>query len=160
MVFHGVYGQPPSYGLRDYLIAPVSANDPMYRANGRENFTNDEEMITQISILSGPDVLGTDPEEIGPVTNSLITNRSLIWDKIVAIFQVSDAWKYLKPAKEHCDGRLGFRLIYKHYLGTINIDHMVDGAEKKLYQCSYTGEKRNGAFEKYATLHKEQQNIL
>ena len=37
---------------------------------------------------------------------------------------------------------------------------MTYGLEKKLTQCSYTGEKRNWTFEKYATLHKEQHNIL
>ena len=45
-------------------------------------------------------------------------------------------------------------LIYNHYMGASNIYHMVDGAEKKLDQCSYTGEKRNWTFEKYSTLHK------
>ena len=34
------------------------------------------------------------------------------------------------------------------------------GAEKKLDQCTNTGEKRNWTFEKYNTLHKEQHNIL
>ena len=33
-VFCGVYRQPLSYGLRDDLVAPVAAYDPMYRANG------------------------------------------------------------------------------------------------------------------------------
>ena len=37
---------------------------------------------------------------------------------------------------------------------------MEDGADKKLAQCSYTEEKRNWTFEKYATLHKEHYNIL
>ena len=41
-VFRGVYGQPLSYGLRDYLIAPVAARDPTYRENGSKYFTHDE----------------------------------------------------------------------------------------------------------------------
>ena len=36
---------PISYGLRDDLIAPVFASDPMYRANGSKYFTYDEKMI-------------------------------------------------------------------------------------------------------------------
>ena len=117
-------------------------------------------MISQGLIVSGPVVLGTDRKEIGTFTNSFITDRVLIWDKMVAIFQGSDAWTYLKTDKNHCDGRLGLRLIYNHYLGPINIDHMEAGAEKKIAQCSYTGEKRNNTFEKYATLHKEHHNVL
>ena len=125
------------------MISPVSASDPTYRANGSEYFTHDEEMIAQGSVLSGPAVLGTDPEEIGPFTDSLITNIALIWDKMVAMFQGSDVWTCPNTAKNHRDGRLGFRIIYNHYLGPRNIDHMEAVVEKNLVQCSYTGEKRN-----------------
>ena len=48
-------------------------------------------MIARVSILSGPEVLGTDPGKTGPFTDSFINDRALIWDKMVAIFQVSDA---------------------------------------------------------------------
>ena len=91
-------------------------------------------------ILSGHPVLGTDPEEIGPFTESFVTNRAFIWDKMVAIFQGLGAWTYLKRDKKHCDGRLLFRFIYNHYLGPRNIYNMAAGAYKKLSQCSYTGE--------------------
>ena len=73
------------------MIDPVAANDPMYRANGSKYFTHDEEMIARGSIISGPAVLGTNHEEIVPFTDSFITNRTLIWDNMVSIFQVSDA---------------------------------------------------------------------
>ena len=96
-------------------------------------------MIARGSILSGPAVLGTDPEEIVSFNDSFITNISLIWYKMIAIFQGLDGWTYLKPANKHCDGRLGLRLIYNHYLCPIKIDHVAAGAEKKLAQCSYIG---------------------
>ena len=142
------------------MIAQVSANDPTYRANGRKYFTHDEEMIARGFILSGPAVIGTDPEEIGPFTDPFITNRALIWDKMVAIFQGPDAWTHLKSAKKHRDGRPGFRIIYNHYLSPRNIDQMAAGAEKKLFQYSYTGERMNWTFDKCATLHKEKHNLL
>ena len=100
--------------MRDDFISPVAADDPTYRDNGSEYFTHDEEMIAQGSILSGPAVLETNPEDIGTFTNSLITYRALIWDNMVKIFQGLDAWTYLKPATKHCDGILVFRLIYNH----------------------------------------------
>ena len=62
-LFCGVDGQPLRYGLMDDLIDPVAANDPTYRNNGIEYFTHDEEMIARGSILSGPEVLGADPED-------------------------------------------------------------------------------------------------
>ena len=158
--FHGVYGQPLRYGLREDLIATVAAHDTTYRDNLSRYFTHNEEMIAQGSILSGHAVLGTDPEEIGPFTDSFINERELTWDKMVATLHGSDAWTYFKPVNKHCDVRLGFRLIYNNYLGPRDINHMADSAEKKLAQCSNTEEKRNRTFEKYITLHKEQNNIL
>ena len=62
---------------------------------------------------------------------------------MVAIFQGSDAWKYLKPANKNCYGRLGLGLSYNHYLVPSNTDHMAYSAEKKIVQCSYIREKRN-----------------
>ena len=79
-------------------------------------------------------MLETDPEEIIPFTDSFITYRALIWENMVAIFQVLDAWTYLKPDKKHRDGGLGFRLIYNHYLVPSNINHMSAGTEKNLAQ--------------------------
>ena len=86
-VFHEVYGQPLIYGLSYDLIAPVAAHATTYHTNGSDYFTHNEEMIDRESIISGHAVLGTDPEEIGSFTDTFITNRALIWDKIVAIFQ-------------------------------------------------------------------------
>ena len=53
----------------------------------------------RVSILSGPAELGSDPENFGPFISSFITDRALIWYKMVAIFQGSDVWTYLKPSK-------------------------------------------------------------
>ena len=73
--------------MREDLIAPVAAHDTTYRTNGSEYFTHNKEMISQILIISGHAVLGTEPEEIGPFTDYFITNRALIWGKIDEIFQ-------------------------------------------------------------------------
>ena len=110
-------------------------------------------MIACGSILGGPAALGSDPEAVGPFTDSFITDRALSWYKMVEIFQGSYAWTYLNPTKKHHDEIMGYKLIYKHYLGPSKINHMAAGTVKKLAQCTYTGEKRNWTFEKYATLH-------
>ena len=60
-------------------------------------------------------------------------------------------WTYLKPAKKHSDGRMGYKIIYNYYLGQSKIYHMAAGVDRKLSQCTYTGEKKNWTFEKYAT---------
>ena len=65
------------------MITPVAASDPMYRNNGSEYFTHDEEMIAHGSIIIGPAVLGSDPEDVGPFTDLFI----FFWENIVTIFQ-------------------------------------------------------------------------
>ena len=141
------------------MISPAAVSDPKYWNNGSKYFTHDDEMIARGSILSGTAMLGTDPEDISPFTDYFITDRAFVWDKMVEIFQGLDACTYLKTDKKYRDGRLGFRFIYNHYLGTSNIYHMAAGAEKNITQCTYTGEEGNWTFEKYATLHKEEHNI-
>ena len=93
------------------MIALIATSDPNYHANGREYFTHDDNMIDRGSILSGHAVLGTDHEAVGPFIALSITDRALIWEKVVAIFQGSDAWTYLKPSKTHSDIRVGYKLI-------------------------------------------------
>ena len=89
------------------MITPVASSDTTYGANGSEYFTHNEEIIACGLILSGPAALVSDPEDVGPLTDSFITDRSLIWYKMVKIFQGSDTWTYLKPAKKHRDERMG-----------------------------------------------------
>ena len=86
----------------------TATSDPTHRANGSEYFTHDEDMINFGSIISGPEMFGSDPEDVGPFTDSFSTDRDLIWVKMVEIFQVSDDWTYLNPDKKHHDGRMGY----------------------------------------------------
>ena len=102
---------PLSYGLRDDFIAPVASSDPTYRDTGSEYFTHNEDMISRGSILSGPALLGTEPEEIGTFSDSLINDIVLICDNMFAILQGLEAWTYLKPAKNNRDGILGLSII-------------------------------------------------
>ena len=142
------------------MIPPVAASDPTHHAYGSKYFTHDDEMIACGSIFSGPAALRSDPEAVVKFTDSFIKDRELMWDNMVAIFQVLDAWAYLNPDKKHRYVRMGYKIIYNHYLGQSNIEHMAYGAEKKLDQCTYTGERRNCTFDKYATLHTEKHNTL
>ena len=48
-------------------------------------------MTAHGEIFSGLVVYGSDPESVGPFTNSFILYRALIWGQTVSIFQVSDA---------------------------------------------------------------------
>ena len=51
--FRGVYGKPLSYGLMYNLEPPAAASDPMYHANGSNDFTHAEDMISRGPILRG-----------------------------------------------------------------------------------------------------------
>ena len=125
------------------MIPLVAASDPTHRTNGSDYFTHDEDMIAHGYIISGPVALGSSPEAVGPFTDSFIIDRVLIWNKMVPISQRSDVWTYLKPSKKHSDGRMSLKLIYNHYLGPSNIDHMSAGVKNNIDQCTYIWEKRN-----------------
>ena len=97
------------------------ASDPTHCANGSEYFTHEEVMIAFGSIHSGPAVSGSDPKSVGPFTDSFITYRKMVCDKIVAIFQGSDACTSMKPSKKYSDVRMIYKLIYIHKLVPSNI---------------------------------------
>ena len=158
--FRGVDGHPLSYVFNKEMVPPPEADDPAYREPGSTYFTPDEEMLARAPMLSGPAVAGTDPEVVGPFNPSFITDRASVWDKMGSIFSGSPAWTHMKAAKKHRNGRLAERLIYDHYLGPSNIDHMASSCERKLAGASYRGETRGWSFEKFATLHQEQHNII
>ena len=85
------------------------------------------------------------PSVIKPITKlwNVICLRVVSSVKIWRQFSACPSLRQLKPDEKHRDGRLGFRIIYNHYLDLSNIDHMEAGVEKKLAQYIYTGEKRN-----------------
>ena len=89
----------------------ATTSDPTHRANGSEYFTHDEEMIYHGSIISGSAVFGSDPESVRTFTDSFITGRLLIWDKMFAIFQALDACTYMKPANNIFDRRMEYKLV-------------------------------------------------
>ena len=93
-------------------------------------------MITRGSILSGAMVVGSYHEAIGPFTGLFSTDIFLIWDKMVLIIQGTDEWTYLNPSNKHHGRMLGYKLIYKHYIGPNNIDHMADVTETNSDQCT------------------------
>ena len=110
------------------MIPPVSAVDPTHRTNSSKYFIYDEDMITRGSICSVPAALGSNPKAVGPFNDSFIIDIAVIFDKMVAMFQVSDGCTYLKLAKKQYIVRMGYKLIYNHYLVPSNIYHMADGA--------------------------------
>ena len=77
-----------------------------------------------------------------------------------AVFKQSVAWPHLKQAKKTEDGRYGYHLLYNHYLGSSNVDHMAAQAETVLATYVYKGEGPKFNFESYSTKHQEQHNIL
>ena len=127
---------------------------------GRKYFTIDEEIISRGPIIQGIQVAGTDHKNLDSFTNSYMSDRKRVWEKLCAIFQQSEAWTYYKAGKKYRDGRISFQLIYNHYLGPQHVGHMANKSEKILGTATYSGEKISWKFEKYATNQKEQNNIL
>ena len=156
----GVDNHPLGYVIRDQLIPTAAADDPTVRAAGSTYFTHDEELRARATIVDRPVVAGTDPEVIGPFSDTYIADRKKVYELLCSIFQNTTAWIYLKKAKKYQDGRMGYKILFNHYLGPNNVDHMASAAERALSNSSYSGERKGWNFEKLVTHQTEQHGIL
>ena len=158
--FRGVDDHPLSYVVRDVLTVPTMGSDPTMGAVGSEYTTHDQECIKRGAIIDPTGVPGADPEKDGPFTDTYLSDRMKLWRLGAGLFKNTEAWPYFKVGKKNEDGRKGFKSVWDHYLGPNNVDHMAASAEKLLASSSYQGEKKSWNFEKFATMHMEQHNIL
>ena len=99
-------------------------------------------------------------EADGPFADSFLTDRVTVWEKLMPIFQNHESWTYIKQARKAKNGRIAYRLVYAHYLGPNNVDHLAGKAENRLRSMVYCGETRKWNFERYVTEHKEQHIVL
>ena len=67
-----------------------------------------------------------------------------------------ELWMYFMPALCAYNGRASFFMFYDHCLGANNINNMASGAEYKLINVHYQGEKKRWTFEKYVSLQVDQ----
>lgn len=158
--FRGVDGHPLSYVIRDLLVPPGQNSDPTVGEANSEYLTYDEELIARGKIIDGTVAAGADPEKDGPFHASYIIDRSTVYDKLASLFKDTDVWPHMKGFKRRKDGRGCYRAAFNYTLGPNNVDHMASQAEKRLATVTYYGEKKNWNFDKYATEHKRQHNIL
>ena len=142
------------------LTVPTMGSDPTMGAVGSNYTTHDQECIKRGAIIDPTGVPGADPEKDGPFTDTYLSDRMKLWRLGAGLFKNTEAWPYFKVGKKNEDGRKGFKSVWDHYLGPNNVDHMAASAEKLLATSSYQGEKKSWNFEKFATMHMEQHNIL
>lgn len=158
--FRGVDNHPLSYVVRDDLEVPTMGGDPTMGTAGSKYTTHDQELIKRGAIIDPTGAPTTDPEKDGPFTDTYLSDRMKLWRHGASLFKNTEAWPYYKVGKKNEDGRMGSKSVWNHYLGPNNVDHMAASAEKLLAQSSYHGEKKSWNFEKFATMHMEQHNIL
>ena len=82
------------------------------------------------------------------------------FDKLAELTRGHECWTFIKPHVRARNGRAAYMAFKNRYLGPNNIGNMAETAEHKLINGTYRGEGRSLDFERYATLHKEQNTIL
>jgi uncharacterized membrane protein YgcG len=97
---------------------------------------------------------------VGAEDEDYLVDRGTVWDLIESITRNDPSWTYVKVAQTTRDGRMAYLALESHYLGPNNVNHQASKAEALLKSATYQGETRNWNFEKYASLHVEQFNIL
>jgi uncharacterized membrane protein YgcG len=144
----GCLGQtkiPLAYVIRAEIAVPAEATDPATNYNSKT-----DELIARAPIQ---DAGGGDNEHY-------LVDRGTVWDLIESITRNDASWTYVKVAQRTRNGRMGYLALESHYLGPNNVNHLASKAEATLKSTTYNGETRTWNFEKYASLHVEQFNIL
>ena len=135
-------------------------SDPTISTVRSKYTTHDQELIKCSAIINLTGVLSADPEKDGSFTNTYLSDRMKLWRFGASLFKNTEVWPYYKLSKKNENGNVGFKSVWNYYLGPNNVDHIAALAEKLLATSSYQEEKRSQNFEKFATMHMEQHNIL
>ena len=135
-------------------------SDPTMGAVRSKYTTHDQELIKCGAIIDLTRVPSTNQEKDGPFTDTYLSDRMKLQRFGASLFKNTEAWSYYKVEKKNKNSRVGFKSVLNHYLSPNNVDHIAASAEKLLATSSYQGEKRSWNFEKFATMHMEQHNIL
>jgi hypothetical protein len=158
--YRGIQGHPAKYVYRTELLPAAAGLNPAAGVVGSAYFTQDDKLIVRGPIHEMGAAVGPNAEMVGPFANAFLVDRAAVWEKVAEILLTSNSFAVIKSAKGSQNGRLTYQLLYAHYLGPNNVDHMASKAEKYLATSAYHGEKRTWTFEKYALLHLKQHQIL
>jgi uncharacterized membrane protein YgcG len=143
----GCLGQtkiPLAYVIRADIEVPAEAADPATNYSSRI-----DELIARAPIGA-----------VGAENENYLVDRGTVWDLIESITRNDPSWTYVKAAQRTRNGRMAYLALESHYLGPNNVNHLASKAEATLKSATYNGETRTWNFEKYASLHVEQFNIL
>ena len=146
----GQSGVPLAYVVRDDEDVPTAEYDPPTNYD-----TIQLEMIARAPIR----VAGAGGA-LGAYHPTFLANRIKVWNMLNTLFRNKECFTYIRCGLRTKDGRMAFRALRDHYLGSANVDNMSSKAESKLQKTEYRGEGRRFNFEKYAWIHKEQHMIL
>ncbi len=158
----GVLKGPLSYVTRRDLFPMNAVTDPGYNTAGSKYNDHDDEIIAWQRIVdaSAATLSLKVHEKDGPFTDNFLLDRTRVFELLSSILCETDAWTVIKPFRIKRDGRGAWLMLWDHYLGENNVDHMAMEAEKALTTCTYKGESRNWNFEKYSISHLKNHGIL
>ena len=107
------------------------------------------------------ELIGRAPIRVGGnFTATFKTDNGKVWELISKICRDKACWTYIMSHQRTRSGRGAFLALKAHYLGDNAVGNMAIGAETKLQNFRYQGEKRGWNFEKYVSSHVEQHQIL
>ena len=143
-------------GVTQIPLAYVIRKDEAITADPAPNQPSRGWPSMQDELIGRAPIIGAD----GTHTQTYLTDRAAVWEKIAALTRDKACWTYVKVAQRTRDGRTAIQALTNHYLGENMTDMIATSAERKLATTTYSGEKRRWTFEKYASLHVEQHGIL
>jgi hypothetical protein len=98
-------------------------------------------------------------EENGPFCDTFRINMVTVWNILFEMFGQMPAWLYATSTKKEKNGRKLYCLLFTHYLGSDQVNHLVNKMEARLASLTYHSEQKNWDWSHYTDAHIEQYTI-
>jgi len=122
-------------------------------AGGWPSYT--EELVFRAPIL---DTSSAGTEE--KFTAVFKADNTRVWTLLPTSLRNYGCWTHIRAAAKTRNGRMAYFILVEQYLGGSFTQTMAGKAENTLKTLAYTGNSRRFDFERFASLHKDQHNIL
>ena len=140
-----------------HLKVPPSADDP-----SSDYASLDLEMIARAPILLGdPGGTTEDLEVNGPFDPTFLTDAIKVNEILAIMIRPTPAWVYMKPKRGVApNGRRSYMLIFAHFLGPGNMDHLAGRASQRLQNLEWSRNTQTWNWDDYVAAHMTEHNII
>jgi hypothetical protein len=98
-------------------------------------------------------------EENGPFCDTFRISMVRVWNILYEMFGKMPAWLHAAPTKKEKNSCKLYHLLFAHYLGREDVNHLANKMGARLTSLIYREEQMNWDWSQYTDAHIEQHNI-